>query len=81
MLLTWDINNDLSAKTGERFIFNRLTKDNRVNSTQRALAKNTEHYNETLDTTYCNNKGGMDLSVLNQWSTRRVTDIARIFAY
>ena len=50
LLLTWDINNDLSAKTVENYVFNKLTRDNRVNSTQRAVFKNTEHFDETLDT-------------------------------
>ena len=49
MLLTWDVNNDLNAKTVESFIFNRLTRENRVNSTQRAIVNNTEHFNEPLE--------------------------------
>ena len=49
MLLIWDIDNDLSAKTVESFIFNRLTRENRVNSTQRAIVNNTEHFNEPLE--------------------------------
>ena len=50
MLLTWDIDNNLNAKTVESYIFNRLTRENRVNSTQRANAYNTEHFYDTLDT-------------------------------
>ena len=49
MLLIWDIDNDLSAKTVESFIFNRLTRENRVNSTQRAIVNNTEHFDEPLE--------------------------------
>ena len=49
MLLTWDIDNNLNAKTVESFIFNRLTRKNRVNSTQRAIVDNTEHFDEPLE--------------------------------
>ena len=49
MLLTWNIDNDLNAKTVESFIFKRLTRENRMNSTQRAITDNTEHFNVALD--------------------------------
>ena len=48
LLLTWDVNNDLSAKIVEEYIFRRL-KSFRLNSTQRKLYKKTEHFNASLD--------------------------------
>lgn len=47
MLLTWNINSDLSAKVVETHIFNNLA-NYRMNSTQRKMAFRTEHFNVPL---------------------------------
>ncbi len=48
LLMTWDVNNDLSAKIVEGYIFRRLGKY-RLNSTQRKMFKKTEHFNVSID--------------------------------
>ena len=47
LLLTWNISADLSAKTVESFIFNKLASY-RMNSTQRKMAFKTEHFDVPL---------------------------------
>ena len=48
MLLTWDIESDLNAGLVEKYIFNKLGDEKRMNSTMRAFANRTEHFDVSL---------------------------------
>ena len=48
LLLTWSINSEINARTVEKFIHTRLGSEKRMNSTQRALYKKTEHFDISL---------------------------------
>ena len=48
LLLTWNIKSEINARTVEKFIHTRLGDEKRMNSTQRALYKRTEHFDVSL---------------------------------
>ena len=50
LLLTWEIGDDLNAKNVESWIFRKLGKEKRINSTMRVRVNNTEHFNVGLPT-------------------------------
>jgi hypothetical protein len=48
LLLTWNIKSELDARVVEKYIYNKLGSEKRMNSTQRALYKRTEHFDVDL---------------------------------